>query len=64
MFYYILKGRVILIESDTRMDALDFVINTLLEHEKRLDVIIERLENITHNIEIILSREKIMQEIF
>ena len=63
MFYYILKGRVILIESDTRMDALDFVINTLLEHEKRLDVIIERLENITHNIEIVLSREKIMQEI-
>jgi hypothetical protein len=60
---YIQYIRGILMKSDNRMDALDFVINTLLEHEKRLDVIIERLENITHNIEIVLSGEKIMQEI-
>lgn len=50
-------------KSDAIIDALDLVINTLIEHEKRLDVIIKRLENITHNIEVVLSREKIMQEI-
>lgn len=50
-------------KSDNRMDALNFVINILLEHEKRFDVIIERLEKITHNIEIVLSREKVVQEI-
>ena len=55
--------RGIMMKSDNRMEALDFVINVLLEHEKRLDIIIERLEDITHNLEIALSREKVIQEI-
>jgi len=55
--------RGIMMKSDMRMETLDFVINVLLEHEKRLDMIIERLEDITHNLEISLSREKVIQEI-
>jgi len=55
--------RGIMMKSDMRMETLDFVINVLLEHEKRLDIIIERLEDITHNLEISLSREKVIQEI-
>ena len=50
-------------KSDMRMETLDFVINVLLEHEKRLDIIIKRLEDITHDLEIALSREKVIQEI-
>ncbi len=50
-------------KSDNRMEALDFVINILLEHEKRLDVVIKRIEDITYNLEVVLSKEKIMQEI-
>ena len=50
-------------KSDNRMDALDFVINILLEHEKRLDAIIERLESLTHYIEIVLSKEEVIAKI-
>lgn len=50
-------------KSDNKMDAIDFVINILLEHEKRLDLIVDRLEGITHDIETILSREKVIKEI-
>jgi hypothetical protein len=28
----------------SKMDTLDFIINVLIEHEKKLDIIIERLE--------------------
>jgi len=43
----------------SKLDALDLIINVLIEHEKRLDDIIERLEKNTEVIEEIIKREKI-----
>ena len=45
----------------SKLDALDLIINVLIEHEKRLDDIIERLEKNTEAIEDIIKREKISQ---
>ena len=42
-----------------KMDALDLLINILIEHEKKLDSIIERLENHEQNIEHIIKRESL-----
>jgi hypothetical protein len=45
----------------SKLDALDLIINVLLEHEKRLDDLIQRLEKNTEIIEEIIKREKISQ---
>jgi len=42
----------------TKLDTLDFIINILLEHEKKLDLLIDRLENNTDLIEDIIKKEK------
>jgi hypothetical protein len=41
-----------------KMDALDFIINILIEHEKKLDNLIERLEKNAENIEKIINNER------
>ena len=46
-----------------KMDTLDFIINILIEHEKRLDNIIERLEKNAEAIEDIIKREKLSKAI-
>jgi hypothetical protein len=45
----------------SKLDALDLIINVLIEHEKRLDDLIQRLEKNTEIIEEIIKREKISQ---
>ncbi len=49
---------VVCMKFETKMDALDFVINILIEHEKKLDMLIERLEETTRELEYIKKREK------
>lgn len=44
---------------ENKIDVLDFIINILIEHEKKLDRIIERLEKHAQNIELIIEKEKI-----
>jgi hypothetical protein len=44
-----------------KLDALDFVINMLIEHEKRLDILIERLEKNTDLIQEMIKTEKLSQ---
>jgi len=44
---------------NSKLDALDLIINVLIEHEKRLDDLIQRLEKNTEVIEEIMKREKI-----
>lgn len=46
---------------NSKLDALDLIINVLIEHEKRLDELIQRLEKNTEVIEEIIKREKILQ---
>ena len=41
------------------MDMIDLIITVLIEHEKKLDVLLERLENQTNYIEDLIKREKI-----
>ena len=41
-----------------KMDTLDFIINILIEHEKRLDIIIERLEKNIENVEDVIKNER------
>jgi hypothetical protein len=41
-----------------KMDTLDFIINILIEQEKRLDNIIERIEKNVENIEKIINNER------
>jgi uncharacterized ferredoxin-like protein len=41
-----------------KMDTLDFIINVLLEHEKKLDSIAERLENLTRDFDYMLKKER------
>ena len=43
----------------SKMDTLDFIINVLIEHEKKLDIIIERLENHAENIENLIKKERL-----
>lgn len=42
----------------SKVDALDFVIRILITHEKALDNIVERLENVTQEIENMIMKEK------
>lgn len=42
-----------------KLDALDFIINMLIDHEKRLDVLIERLEKNTDLIQQMIKTEKL-----
>ncbi len=42
-----------------KMDVLDLIINILMEHEKRLDNIVERLESNIQSIEYLIKKEKI-----
>jgi len=43
----------------SKLDALDLIINVLIEHEKKLDDIIEKLEKNTETIEEIIKKERI-----
>jgi hypothetical protein len=45
----------------SKIDTLDFIINVLIDHEKRLDIMIERLERHTEMIEKIIKREMLSQ---
>jgi hypothetical protein len=42
---------------ENKLDAIDLVINILIEHEKKLDSIVERLEAYTQSIEHIIKKE-------
>lgn len=42
-----------------KMDVLDLIISILMEHEKRLDNIVERLENNIESIEYLIKKERI-----
>lgn len=44
---------------EKKLDALDLIINILIEHEKKLDNIVERLESHIKNIEYIIKKEKL-----
>jgi hypothetical protein len=44
---------------EKKLDALDLIINILIEHEKKLDNIVERLESNIKNIEYIIKKEKL-----
>jgi hypothetical protein len=47
--------------ANTKLDTLDFVINILIEHEKKLDLLIERLEKNTDLIRDIIKKEKFIE---
>jgi hypothetical protein len=42
---------------ENKLDAIDLIINILIEHEKKLDSIVERLETYTKSIEQIIKKE-------
>lgn len=44
-----------------KLDALDFIINTLIEHENRLDILIERMEKSTELIQDMIKTRKYSQ---
>ena len=46
---------------NTKLDTLDFIINMLIEHEKKLDLLIDRLEKNTDLIEDIIKKEKLIK---
>jgi len=45
----------------SKIDTLDFIINVLIDHETRLDIMIERLERHAEMIEKIIKREMLSQ---
>ena len=45
----------------SKLDTLDFIINILIEHEKKLDLLIDRLEKNTNMIEDIIKKEKLIE---
>ena len=45
----------------TKLDTLDFIISILIEHEKKLDLLIDRLENNADLIENIIKKEKLVE---
>ena len=47
----------------SKLDALDFVINILIEHEKKLDLLMDRLEKNTILLEDIIKKEKLVEVI-
>ena len=48
----------VIVNNNNKMNTLDFIINVLIEHEKKLDNIIERLERNAEMIEDIIKKEK------
>jgi hypothetical protein len=44
-----------------KMDTLDFIINVLIEHEKKLDLLIQKLERNTDLIQDIIKKERLIQ---
>lgn len=44
-----------------KLDVLDFIINVLMEHEKRLEYLIEKLEKNTELIQNMIKTEKLSQ---
>ena len=46
----------------SKIDTLDFIINVLIEHEKKLDLLIQRLERNTDLIQDMIKKEKLIQE--
>ena len=44
-----------------KLDTLDFIINILIEHEKKLDLLIDRLEKNTNLLDNIIKKEKIIK---
>lgn len=46
-------------EIENKLDAIDLIINILIEHEKRLDNIVDRLESYTKSIEYLIKKEKL-----
>jgi len=49
--------------SKNKIDTMDFIINILIEHEKKLDLLIQRLESTTDLIQEIIKEEKLKKEI-
>ena len=47
--------------AESKMDTLDFIINVLIEHEKKLDLLIQRLERNTDLIQDMIKKEKLVQ---
>jgi hypothetical protein len=45
----------------SKMDTLDFIINVLIEHEKKLDLLIQRLERNTDLIQDMIKKEKLIK---
>jgi len=48
--------------SKSKIDTLDFIINVLIEHEKKLDLLIQRLERNTDLIQDMIKKETLIQE--
>lgn len=46
-------------DTENKLDAIDLIINILIEHEKKLDNIVERLESYTKSIEYLIKKEKL-----
>jgi len=46
----------------SKIDTLDFIINVLVEHEKKLDLLIQRLERNTDLIQDMIKKKKLIQE--
>ncbi len=44
-----------------KLDTLDFIINILIEHEKKLDLLIDRLEKNTNLLDNIIKKEKVIK---
>ena len=42
-----------------KIDSIDFIISVLMEHEKKLDNLIERMERNTEMMESIIKKEKL-----
>ncbi len=56
-------GVGVIVNNENKMNTLDFIINVLIEHEKKLDNIIERLERNAEMIEDIIKKEKLSHAI-
>jgi hypothetical protein len=58
----VLIYRGVKMSAKNKMDTLDFIINVLVEHEKKLDLLIQRLERNTDLIQDMIKKEKLIQE--
>ena len=45
-------------KTQNKLDAIDFIIGILLEHEKKLDILVDRLEKNTELLENIIENKK------